>query len=472
MRQIKFYYLAFILLMLSQAVNASLNSDVKQLIKKYDLENAKIGIAVQRTKSSKWLYEYDSNTSYTPASNNKVFTAVGALLTLSSNFSFSTSVYYDKSQLKGSTLNGDLYIEFTGDPSLTTSGLNKLVSTIYSKGIHKVNGDIIAVADNFSGAYYPVGWSQTDKDYCFAAPASSMNLNRNCMIIAIQSVGGDKTKVKNISNADHIEIDNQLRFVSSSEAEKCGFNPHMSSRNVLTLLGCLPKRGEWRLKFAIANPALKTLHELGDLLDKNNITYSGTLSIDSLPSGLTELTNVCSGTRNYLLKHMLQHSDNLYAESLARAVGQEVNGSGTIQSGVSCITDQIHEELGVDTDTYLTMKDGSGLSHSDKVTPKFMAEFLTETFNNKDIGRTFYNSLPISGISGTISYRMNKNGMLGKVHAKTGTLDASSTLSGYVLTRKIHRLSFSIMLNDLKRSQRKDARRFQDAVVKLLYNQL
>ncbi len=472
MRQTKFYSLAFILLIISQAVMASLNSDVKALIKKYDLSNAKIGIAVQRTNSGKWLYEYDSNSSYTPASNNKVFTAVGALLTLSSNFSFSTSVYYDKSELKGTTLNGDLYIEFTGDPSLTTSSLNKLVADIYAKGIHKVNGDIIAVADNFSGDYYPVGWSQTDKDYCFAAPASSMNLNRNCMIIALQSIGGEKTKVKNISNADHIEIDNQVKFVSGSEAKNCSFSPSMSSRNVLTLSGCLPKRGEWRLKFAIANPALKTLNELGDLLRNNHISYTGNLSIDSLPSGLTELTNVCSGTRNYLLKHMLEHSDNLYAESLARAVGQEVKGSGTIQSGVSCITDQIHNELGVDTDTYLTMKDGSGLSHSDSVTPKFMAEFLTETFNNKDIGRTFYNSLPISGISGTIAYRMSNDGLLGKVHAKTGTLDASSTLSGYVLTRRIHRLSFSIMLNDLKYSQRKEARRFQDAVVKLLYDQL
>ena len=472
----RIFYSLFSLLLLfvfsTQLLYASVDSDIKWLIKKYGLSNAKIGIAVQRTKSGKWLYEYNSDSLYLPASNNKVFTAVGALLTLPSNFKFNTTVYYDEQDLNNHTLNGNLYIKFTGDPSLTSSGLNKLIQQIYQKGIYKIKGDIIAIANTFTGEYYPVGWSETDKDYCFAAPASSMNLNRNCIIIAVQSAGGSKTKIKKISNTDHIEIQNHLKFVSNTKAKACGFNPSMDSYNILVLKGCLPKRGEWRLKFAIANPALKTLQEIGDSLHENNIAYTGDLKIGTLPSGLTELTYVCSGTRNYLLKHMLQHSDNLYAESLARSVGQEVRGSGTIQSGVACITNQIHTQLGMETDENLVMKDGSGLSHSDSVSPKFMAEFLTETFNNKKIGRIFYNALPVSGISGTIAYRMNKDGLLGKVHAKTGTLDDSSTLSGYLLTKRVHRLSFSIMVNDLKRSQRKDARKFQDAVVKVFYQNL
>jgi len=40
------------------------------------------------------------------------------------------------------------------------------------------------------------------------------------------------------------------------------------------------------------------------------------------------------------------------------------------------------------------------------------------------------------------------------------------------VTKKTHRLSFSIMLNDLKRSQRRTARAFQDQVVKLFYEKL
>jgi len=469
----KFIFLIIISLTLYNSSFASLNGDIQTLIKKYGLSNASIGIAVQRTNSSKWLYNHHSNSNYTPASNNKVFTAVGALLTLSRSFSFETAAYYKKSNLKGHTLYGDLYINFTGDPTLTTSGLTRLIKQIKAKGINKINGNVIAIANTFSGSNYPLGWAQTDVNQCYAAPTSSMNLNRNCMIISIQSTGGSSTKVKPIFNADHIKINNKIKFVSKKTSKTCGFEASMNSRNTLDLNGCLPKRGEWRLKFAITNPALKTLQELEVILKKSRITYTGTLSVGDMPSyGLILLTSIHSGTLNYLLKHMLQRSDNLYAESLARAVGNKLNGSGTIKSGVSGITQQIHTKLDIETDNNLIMEDGSGLSHLDSVTPKFMAEFLTETYNNNKIGKTFYNALAVSGVSGTIAYRMNSKSLMGKVHAKTGTLSGTSTLSGYVLTKRVHRLSFSIMLNDLKSSKRKSARRFQDQVVTLLYNKL
>ena len=74
-------------------------------------------------------------------------------------------------------------------------------------------------------------------------------------------------------------------------------------------------------------------------------------------------------------------------------------------------------------------------------------------------------------MNGTIAYRMGGK-LLGKVHAKTGTLSGVSTLSGYVLTAKNHRVTFSIMLNDLKRSDRYNARRFQDKVVGVFYRYL
>ncbi len=99
-----------------------------------------------------------------------------------------------------------------------------------------------------------------------------------------------------------------------------------------------------------------------------------------------------------------------------------------------------------------------------------MVNFLTKSFNSS-IGKKFYNYLPASGISGTIAYRMGGK-LLGRVHAKTGTLSGVSTLSGYVLTAKDHRISFSIMLNDLKLSDRTNARRFQDKVVETFYKNL
>ncbi|MDE5007251.1 D-alanyl-D-alanine carboxypeptidase, partial [Francisella tularensis subsp. holarctica] len=75
--------------------------------------------------------------------------------------------------------------------------------------------------------------------------------------------------------------------------------------------------------------------------------------------------------------------------------------------------------LGLDTSA-LTMYDVSVLSHLDKLTPVFMVNFLTKAYNSH-IGKEFYNYLSAYGISGTISYRIGGK-LLGRVHAKTGTL--------------------------------------------------
>ncbi|MDE4990375.1 D-alanyl-D-alanine carboxypeptidase, partial [Francisella tularensis subsp. holarctica] len=87
------------------------------------------------------------------------------------------------------------------------------------------------------------------------------------------------------------------------------------------------------------------------------------------------------------------------------------------------------------------------------------------------IGKEFYNYISATGIRGTISYRRGGK-LLGRVHAKTGTISGVSTLSGYLLTAKNPRISFSIMLNDLKTSDRYNARRFPDKLVDVFYRNL
>ena len=59
----------------------------------------------------------------------------------------------------------------------------------------------------------------------------------------------------------------------------------------------------------------------------------------------------------------------------------------------------------------------------------------------------FWRSLAVAGVDGTLRYRMRGTSAAGNVHAKTGTLNAASSLSGYVTTANRHTLSFSILMN-------------------------
>ncbi len=175
--------IAFTSIACSYAANT--RSDIQYLVKKYHLSDAKISIATQRTQSGANLYAYAQNRAMKPASNNKVFTIVGALFSIPSNFTFSTTVNYASNKVKNHILYGDMYLKFTGNPTLTGGQLSALIKKIKNtKGIYKITGNVYLVG-SFSGPYIPEGWSKNDSTFCFGAPASSFTLNRNCTIIKL-----------------------------------------------------------------------------------------------------------------------------------------------------------------------------------------------------------------------------------------------------------------------------------------------
>ena len=59
----------------------------------------------------------------------------------------------------------------------------------------------------------------------------------------------------------------------------------------------------------------------------------------------------------------------------------------------------------------------------------------------------FLRSLAVAGVDGTLRYRMRGTPAAGNVRAKTGTLAAASSLSGYVTTANRHTLTFAILMN-------------------------
>ncbi|AEI36351.1 MULTISPECIES: D-alanyl-D-alanine carboxypeptidase/D-alanyl-D-alanine endopeptidase [Francisella] len=445
---------------------ASTRSEIQSLVKKYNLSNAKIAVAAQRTMTGADLYAYAENRSMKPASNNKVFTIVSGLFAIPSNFRFTTTVMYPSNRISNHTLYGDMYIKFTGNPALTGSQLSSLIRKIKTeKGISKITGDVYLVGV-FSGPYIPRGWSKEDKTLCYGAPASSFTLNRNCTVIKlVKNPNSLTTRVVELSNASNIDIKNSAKYTSATKATILSMNDD----NVVYISGYLSRTAEKMFKLAIRNPALKTVDTVNDFLSSSGVKHGKVLIASDIPAGYESQITTRSATIGHFFDQTLKHSDNLYAETILNTIGLQEKGIGSTKAGTEAVQSILYSKLGLDTSA-LTMYDGSGLSHLDRVSPEFMVDFLTKTFNSK-VGKQFYNYLPSSGISGTIAYRMGGK-LLGRVHAKTGTLSGVSTLSGYVLTAKNHRISFSIMLNDLKYSDRYNARRFQDKVVDVFYRNL
>lgn len=112
---------------------ASTQSEIQSLVKKYNLTDAKIAIATQRTMTGNDLYSYSQNRSMKPASNNKVFTIVSGLLSIPDDFRFTTTILYPSNRVNNHVLHGDMYIKFTGNPALMGGQLSSLIKKLKQK---------------------------------------------------------------------------------------------------------------------------------------------------------------------------------------------------------------------------------------------------------------------------------------------------------------------------------------------------
>ena len=82
--------------------------------------------------------------------------------------------------------------------------------------------------------------------------------------------------------------------------------------------------------------------------------------------------------------------------------------------------------------------DGSGLSAYDRLTAQAAAKASPlGAGRTREISNAFVDSLPTAGVNGTLVDRMTSGPAYRNVHAKTGTTDSASALSGFVRTRYV-----------------------------------
>lgn len=140
-----------------------------------------------------------------------------------------------------------------------------------------------------------------------------------------------------------------------------------------------------------------------------------------------------------------QPSDNFYAETLLKDLGARFGTAGTTSAGVKVVRTQLAAE-GIAPPP--TVVDGSGLSRSDRTTPRQLVTLL-RGMQRSDVGSAFTASLAVPGRIGTLAGRMRGTDAAGRCQAKTGTLHGVSALSGYCRTLGGRTVAFSFLENDM-----------------------
>jgi D-alanyl-D-alanine carboxypeptidase/D-alanyl-D-alanine-endopeptidase (penicillin-binding protein 4) len=130
---------------------------------------------------------------------------------------------------------------------------------------------------------------------------------------------------------------------------------------------------------------------------------------------------------------------------LLKTIGLEKYGFGSVDNGVKAIK-KLLREIGINSENMI-IADGSGLSRLDLVTPRQIADLLNYIYRH-NIFPTFYQTLPIAGVDGSLALRMTRSKAENNVRAKTGYLGGVRSMCGYVFTADNEPVCFSIIVNN------------------------
>lgn len=147
-------------------------------------------------------------------------------------------------------------------------------------------------------------------------------------------------------------------------------------------------------------------------------------------------------------------SQNLHAELLIRrlafAAPQPEAGKvplvDSLDQGLAAAR-RVFEGAGLPRAGY-DFSDGSGMSTYNRISPRAAVALLRWT-RNQPWAAEYRESLPVGGVDGTLRRRFAGTPLAGRIFAKTGTLNATNALSGWLIAASGRELTFSIIANDV-----------------------
>lgn len=347
------------------------------------------------------VYQHNVGEPLTPASNEKLLTAVTALELLGPASRFTTNVVAEKAPRDG-VVTGDLWLVGGGDPLLATkaylahfrdqpqvgTSLEALADTVVAAGVKHIDGAVVGDESLYDTVRYVASWPPRFIAQNQTGPLSALTVNDN--------------------------------LTSWTTPDPLDGDP-----------GAVPA----------ADPPQVAAATFAKLLEARGVTIAGAATNGPAPHGARSLGHIESPPLAQVVGEMLRESDNQTAEMLTKELGLRHGSGPTTVAGVAVITAEL-QRLGLPA-AGSSRDDGSGLDGADKAT----CQLFTAALDHAGPHSALDAALPVAGTSGTLRERFKNSPGAGRVRAKTGSLTTVSSLSGFVATEPGATVTFSFVAN-------------------------
>jgi D-alanyl-D-alanine carboxypeptidase/D-alanyl-D-alanine-endopeptidase (penicillin-binding protein 4) len=189
------------------------------------------------------------------------------------------------------------------------------------------------------------------------------------------------------------------------------------------------------------DPPRLAAETLVTLLAARGVAVRGGATVGRAPDGSVEVAGLDSRPLRDLVGEMVLDSDNNTAEMLLKELGLSTSGQGTTAAGLAAAT-EILRRLDLLPDGAVLL-DGSGLDPQNRTTCAAVMAALRRAGRDSDLTRGF----AVGGETGTLRKRMRGSPAVGRVVAKTGTLNSVNALAGWADTPAGATLTFAAIGN-------------------------
>jgi D-alanyl-D-alanine carboxypeptidase/D-alanyl-D-alanine-endopeptidase (penicillin-binding protein 4) len=418
------------------------------------LEGAFVGVFVLDLETGRVLYQKNPDLLFIPASCQKLLTTAASLYWLGPDYRFRTSFGTPDSVGSDSVLYGDLLVRAGGDPSFSESfGIDPdslfltWADSLRAEGIGRIKGSLKVDESAFDRARLGYGWDWHYLSRSYAPEVSAFSYNDNSVLLRVSpgARAGIPAVVGIHPEASFIALENDA-VTSDTGGETALSVERKALSNEICVSGSLAvgRAGESR-RVSVHDPALLFAERLELALEQKSMAVEGGALVCGQPSGAgQEIFSYYSPALESIVCVTNRMSMNLSAEMLFKTIGGVAFEEGTFENGARAVGVYM-SRIGVDSSAFVCV-DGSGLSRRNLVSPRALVWVLRAEWSENG-GGPFVRSLPVSGSPGTLEGRMKSPSISGRIRAKTGTLDQTSALSGYVSSISGRHIAFAMLSN-------------------------
>ncbi|MBI5374381.1 MAG: D-alanyl-D-alanine carboxypeptidase/D-alanyl-D-alanine-endopeptidase [Candidatus Schekmanbacteria bacterium] len=427
-----------------------IKNEIKRVVTSGLLSNTMYGIYIKSLKTGEIIYSANENLLLIPASNMKIITSAVALDILGPEYTFNTDIY-SQSTPSGGKIDGDLYIKGFGNPVLYPEDIWIMAKEISLLGINEVKGDIVVDGSYLAKSLAEQKLGSTSDSTVLSALPLNFNSVRYTVSPYNKSPNGSSPFISADPFSSYLSLSNNVKpgepteenttqvttYKNNDKGEKVVFNGKFN--------GKLPVTGYSRVN----SPCLFTGESFRKLLLSDGVKVAGKVKEGTIPEKSVLVYRHGSKPLSQIIVDMNKYSNNFIADHLfvavgAKALGMPATAEKSISTEIELFKkDKIYSEG-------IKIKDGSGLSKENRLTAHFITKVLEDLYTDLGQGPEFIASLPIMGVDGTLHRRLQKSPLKRHIRAKTGYVNGTSALSGYVMTDEKEPIVFSIIINNCR----------------------